>query len=77
MSFQGPDMNDLALRPAVAADAETIAGLANQLSLHEGYGDQVFSKSQVLQDGFGAAPAFDVLLAGVARRAVETGAGSV
>ena len=59
----------LLIRPAAAADAATIARLANELSLHEGFGADVFSEAQVLEDGFGENPAYFVVLA---ERAGET-----
>ena len=60
----------LLIRPAVEADAAVIARLANQLSRHEGLGDEVFSAARILEDGFGDAPAFSVLLAELAGEAV-------
>ena len=51
------------IRPARPQDAAGIARLANLLSRHEGLGDDVFSESQVLRDGFGERPAFEVLIA--------------
>lgn len=61
---------DLVIRRATKADAAAIAGLANLLSVHEGLGDDVFSEAQVLRDGFGDRPAFEVLIAERAGRAV-------
>ena len=58
------------VRPATARDAAAIARLANLLSLHEGQGDDVFSEEQVLRDGFGDRPAFQVLIAERAGNAV-------
>lgn len=51
------------IRPATAQDAAAIALLANKLGQHEGLGDDVFSEEQVLRDGFGDQPAFQVLIA--------------
>ena len=61
---------DVAIRRATATDAAAIARLANLLSRHEGLGDDVFSEEQVLHDGFGERPAFQVLLAEAAGQPV-------
>ena len=55
--------DNLSIRPAVPADADAIARLANALSRHEGLGDEVFSAARVREDGFGASPAFSVIIA--------------
>jgi GNAT superfamily N-acetyltransferase len=60
----------LLIRPAVEADAEVIAQLANQLSRHEGLGDEIFSGARVREDGFGDDPAFCVVLAELAGEVV-------
>lgn len=61
---------DVVIRSAAANDAAAIARLANRLSRHEGLGDDVFSEGQVLRDGFGDRPAFQVLIAEAAGEAV-------
>ncbi len=53
----------LSIRPAVVDDAVAISRLANALSRHEGLGDEVFSAARVREDGFGASPAFSVIIA--------------
>ena len=55
--------DDVIIRPAGSRDAAAIARLANLLSRHEGLADDVSSEEQVLRDGFGERPAFEVLLA--------------
>ena len=62
--------NGVLIRSAVEADAAVIAQLANQLSRHEGLGDEVFSAARVREDGFGDDPAFSVVLAELAGEAV-------
>ncbi len=61
---------DLVIRRATEADAAEIVRLANLLSVHEGFGDGVFSEQQVRRDGFGDQPAFEVLIAEADGRAV-------
>lgn len=50
------------IRPARPSDAAEIAALANALSEAEGV-PPLFTEAKVLADGFGARPAFSVLLA--------------
>ncbi len=59
----------LSIRPAVVDDAEAIARLANALSRHEGLGDEIFSAAGVREGGFGANPAFTVVIAELAGEA--------
>ncbi len=54
---------DITVRPGTPEDAAGIAHMANLLNRHEGLGDDVFSEDQVLRDGFGDRPAFQVLIA--------------
>lgn len=53
----------ITVRVANPSDAGTIARLANLLGRHEGLADDLFTEEQVMHDGFGEAPAFQVLIA--------------
>jgi GNAT superfamily N-acetyltransferase len=53
----------LRIRPAAAEDAAALAGLMNELNVHEGKPPDAHSAATVLQDGFGPDPAFRALLA--------------
>lgn len=53
----------ITVRAAASADAQTIVRLANMLGRHEGLADDLFTDEQVLHDGFGENPAFQVLIA--------------
>ena len=53
----------IVIRLGLPGDAAGIAHLANQLGRHEGLADDLFTEEQVLRDGFGEWPAFQVLIA--------------
>lgn len=54
---------DRRIRPARPEDAALIAAMANALNRHEGKAPDAFTAEHVRRDGFGADPAFEVLLA--------------
>lgn len=56
-------MSGVSVRPAVESDAARIAELANRLSVSEGLPPDVYTERTILRDGFGADPAFRVLVA--------------
>ncbi len=51
------------IRPAIAADAATIARLARDLNAHQGDPVDRFTEAVIRRDGFGRAPEFSVILA--------------
>ena len=51
------------VRAAMAADAETIAAFAHALSLEEGHPAPALQARHVREEGFGASPRFQVLIA--------------
>ncbi|MGH6942975.1 MAG: GNAT family N-acetyltransferase [Geminicoccaceae bacterium] len=53
----------ITVREATAADAETIAAFAHDLSLEEGYPAPPLAAEQVRAEGFGATPRFRALIA--------------
>ena len=55
--------NHTTIRPAVAADAEAIAEMANELNLLEGKPGDVYSGELVEAQAFGAAPLFSIRVA--------------
>lgn len=64
----GPDAGPRAaprieVRPATSADAEAVAAMARALSLSDGGRPSRFSAEAFRRDGFGAAPAFEAMLA--------------
>ena len=67
---EGEDRMPVIIRRANPMDAAVIANLANLLCQHEGLGDTVFTEEQVLRDGFGDRPSFEVLIAELADSAV-------
>lgn len=56
-------MSGVSVRPAVESDAARIAKLANRLSVSEGLPPDVYTERTILREGFGADPAFRVLVA--------------
>jgi len=60
----------VAIRQAVADDAEALADLMNGLNRAEGIGRAVHSRATLLRDGFGARPWFAALVAERERRLV-------
>lgn len=57
------------VRPATAADAAAVAAMAHALSESDGGRPSRFSAEAFLRDGFGAAPAFEALIAEIDGRA--------
>jgi GNAT superfamily N-acetyltransferase len=53
------------VRRAVPGDAESVAALARELSIHQGDPSAYFTADAVLRDGFGDAPRFEAWLAEV------------
>lgn len=51
------------VRPAEAGDAAALAGLMNELNVHEGKAPDAHGPASVLRDGFGPDPAFRALVA--------------
>lgn len=61
---------ELAIRPATAADAELLALLIDELNMHQGEAKGHVTAEAVRRDGFGARPEFRVLLAELAGESV-------